>query len=146
MGVSEVASVATEKRCPDCAEQLQEVARVCRFCGHRFDADTNGGGATATAGWYADPSGQPQQRYWDGAEWTAHYATAGPVVYSPQAETERSSGLAVLGLVTAVLLPFVGFVLGLVLLARRQDRDGLMVVMVSIAVFILAYTALRGGF
>jgi Uncharacterised protein family UPF0547 len=25
------------KRCPDCAEAVQPAARVCRFCGHRFD-------------------------------------------------------------------------------------------------------------
>lgn len=24
------------------------------------------------AGWYADPSGQPAQRWWDGAQWTEH--------------------------------------------------------------------------
>lgn len=26
------------KRCPDCAEPVREQARVCRFCGYRFDA------------------------------------------------------------------------------------------------------------
>jgi hypothetical protein len=26
------------------------------------------------AGWYADPSGSGQQRYWDGSAWTEHYA------------------------------------------------------------------------
>jgi hypothetical protein len=24
------------------------------------------------AGWYADPDGQPIQRYWDGTAWTEH--------------------------------------------------------------------------
>lgn len=28
---------ATLKRCPECAESVQDAARVCRFCGHRFD-------------------------------------------------------------------------------------------------------------
>lgn len=28
------------KRCPDCAEAVQPAARVCRFCGHRFDEQT----------------------------------------------------------------------------------------------------------
>jgi hypothetical protein len=26
------------KTCPDCAERVKQAARVCRFCGHRFDA------------------------------------------------------------------------------------------------------------
>jgi hypothetical protein len=25
------------KRCPDCAENVKAAARVCRFCGYRFD-------------------------------------------------------------------------------------------------------------
>ena len=27
----------TSKICPDCAERVQAAARICRFCGHRFD-------------------------------------------------------------------------------------------------------------
>ena len=30
------------------------------------------------AGWYPDPSGKPMQRYFDGADWTDHYAPATP--------------------------------------------------------------------
>ena len=35
------------------------------------------------AGWYPDPGGGPQQRYWDGARWTEHYAApaGGPAAY-----------------------------------------------------------------
>lgn len=29
---------ATDKVCPDCAETVKAEARVCRFCGHRFDS------------------------------------------------------------------------------------------------------------
>lgn len=32
---------------------------------------------TATADWYADPTGKHERRYWDGAAWTEHVFTAG---------------------------------------------------------------------
>lgn len=31
----------------------------------------------APAGWYADPSGRSELRYWDGSQWTQHIARAG---------------------------------------------------------------------
>ncbi|NMO53674.1 DUF2510 domain-containing protein [Actinoplanes sp. TBRC 11911] len=40
---------------------------------------------TATpAGWYADPSGQPAQRWWDGQAWTAHVQPTPPAPVSAQ--------------------------------------------------------------
>ncbi|MGC1852275.1 MAG: hypothetical protein WA687_07540 [Solirubrobacterales bacterium] len=50
-----------------------------------------------------------------------------------------------LGLAMAILMPFIGFLLGLVLLSRRQDKDGLVVVMISIAVFVLWYAVVISG-
>ncbi len=37
------------------------------------------------AGWYPDPSGQFEQRYWDGAVWTAHVVAQGQQQVSPLA-------------------------------------------------------------
>ena len=33
------------------------------------------------AGWYPDPSGSTHQRYWDGAQWTDHYAAPAPYAH-----------------------------------------------------------------
>jgi uncharacterized membrane protein YdbT with pleckstrin-like domain len=30
-------SVAEEKTCPSCAEQVKRAAKVCRYCGHKFE-------------------------------------------------------------------------------------------------------------
>lgn len=34
----------------------------------------------AVPNWYPDPSGAPALRYWDGQQWTGHYAPAVPAV------------------------------------------------------------------
>jgi hypothetical protein len=33
--------------------------------------------ASAPAGWYADPSGRFELRYWDGGRWTEHVSRGG---------------------------------------------------------------------
>src|SRR5947209_7754317 len=42
------------------------------------------------SGWYPDPSGAPQQRYWDGAGWTAHVPP--PAGYAPPAAPSPGYG------------------------------------------------------
>jgi len=34
---------STQKRCPDCAEQVNVSARICRFCRYRFDSEEQAG-------------------------------------------------------------------------------------------------------
>jgi hypothetical protein len=33
------------KRCPDCAENVRSAARVCRYCGHRFEPPVSTAGS-----------------------------------------------------------------------------------------------------
>lgn len=89
------------------------------------------------AGWYPDTTGRPQQRYWDGSQWTTHFAPP-----TPAPDPGRSSGLYALGLITAIFIPVIGFILGIVLVARRQDTAGLIVVVVSIVMGVLALLVL----
>jgi hypothetical protein len=42
---------------------------------------------THPAGWYADPFGRFQQRYWDGAAWTEHVSTNGAQAVDPLGST-----------------------------------------------------------
>ena len=44
---------------------------------------TETGGSTVTAGWYADPSGQGQVRWWDGGAWTAQTRPSWEVAPAP---------------------------------------------------------------
>lgn len=40
---------AERKTCPDCAEAVQAAAKVCRFCGYRFDREVSGAEVAASA-------------------------------------------------------------------------------------------------
>ncbi|BBX34881.1 hypothetical protein MMAG44476_31201 [Mycolicibacterium mageritense DSM 44476 = CIP 104973] len=41
---------------------------------------------TPSPGWHPDPSGQPGQRYHDGARWTQHFVPTPPTVSAPTAQ------------------------------------------------------------
>ena len=42
-------------------------------------ADQTGAGGGTTGGWYPDPQGRYEQRYFDGVAWTSHVSTGGTV-------------------------------------------------------------------
>lgn len=79
------------------------------------------------AGWYPDPQRAQTQRYWDGSAWSDHVA--------PAAVVESSNGAVIAaGYVFAVLMPIVGFIIGLTQINRRE---GLGVVVVSVVMGIV---------
>lgn len=83
-------------------------------------------------GWYPDPKMVGTQRYWDGAQWTEHAAPA------PQGKPNNdNSGLVAAGILTAIFIPFVGFVLGIVLLAKGNNKWGLRILLGSVGFFLL---------
>jgi hypothetical protein len=61
--------------------------------------NSNSSPALPPAGWYPDPHGAGDQRYWDGAQWTAH--TAAPAASggstAPPAAAETAATLAITG-------------------------------------------------
>lgn len=45
--------------------------------------DTAAAAGAAPAGWYADPAGRFELRYWDGGQWTEHVSRAGQQYTDP---------------------------------------------------------------
>ena len=92
---------------------------------------------TVAAGWYADPSGAAQERYWDGRAWTEHvrpvagrrlapaYAPPPPIVPPPPVAA-TGNGFSIAGIVFGILaflvLPIVFGPIGLILGAVGKGK------------------------
>lgn len=72
----------------------------------------------APAGWYPDPQNPAQQRYWDGAAWTA---SAPAPAAGPTTSTNAVVGL-VLAIVSWVICPIIAAIVALVL-ANSSSRE-----------------------
>lgn len=69
-----------------------------------------------------------------------------PPVYVLAHEPEQASnGIVIAGYVLAFLIPFVGFVISIVLMAKRRIGHGIGVLVVCIVAFIFWLTLLVGG-
>lgn len=92
----------------------------------------------APAGWYPDPSGAEQERWWDGAAWTPQVRQHAATVTSPSPQPAPYTGAAVAAsapagtspwtpwIWVATLLPAVNLVLSLVQLLTPGYVDGLL--------------------
>ena len=49
----------------------------------RFFTDGEGAAALPPSGWYPDPSGRYEMRYWDGDKWTEHVSRQGQTYSDP---------------------------------------------------------------
>ena len=89
------------------------------------------------------------RRYWDGNAWTDHRAPAeappapaGPIDGRTGKPTD-STGLIIAGLITACLIPLVGFIIGIVLLARgRAVGAGVTCLILSVIAFVIWLSAM----
>lgn len=105
--------------------------------------------APPPAGWYPDPSSQGGQRYWDGAEWTDHRHPAAPSYGSaPAVEEGGTSGLVIGGYVLAFIIPFVGFILGIVVATRPTkavSKHGIWIIVLSVVAFFFWLAVISSG-
>lgn len=87
-----------------------------------------------TPGWYDDPNMTGTVRYWDGASWSEHVAPRGQMG-APRTRSEEQStngAVLVIGWLSSILLPIVGLVIGCVVLTRREQNQGIGMILLSI--------------
>jgi hypothetical protein len=95
------------------------------------------------AGWYADPDEPPTRRYWDGDEWT-DWTDQTYERNLNRDKDSRNDTLVIIGWITAVLIPIVGLILGIVV-ATRGDKRGAWVIIGSIVVFLISFAILTAA-
>src|SRR4051812_47294566 len=93
-------------------------------------------------GFYPDPNDPKVDRYWDGQQWTESRVphTQGTTVSD---KVQSANGTIVAGYIFAVLMPFIGFIIGLTQINR--NRHGIWVVVVSVVAFIIWLALIAGG-
>jgi hypothetical protein len=93
------------------------------------------------AGWYDDPQRVGNKRWWTGTEWAPpHYDPSQVPDYVGPPPPETAGGLVVVGYITAVLMPLIGFILGIVVATRPSkvtSKHGAWIIVVSIVAFII---------
>lgn len=104
--------------------------------------------AQAKPGWYPDPGRQDAQRYWDGGTWTEQQRSA--ALASPSQDqwryagptSPRSKNVLVLGWLTALLVPPVGLVVGVIATSQGHRGHGAGIMALAILLMVYYLTAL----
>lgn len=92
------------------------------------------------AGWHPAPNDPQTLRYWDGDSWTDSYQ---PATGQSEGKSRNADGVIIFGYIMAVLMPLIGFIVGLTQI--NKNRHGLWIVVVSVAVFVLALALLSAA-
>lgn len=74
----------------------------------------------ASPGWYDDPAGSGDQRYWDGSEWTHHTSAPAGDGAAPSQQGSRRGGLIA---AASVLLVLVGIGVGLLAIGAQTTES-----------------------
>lgn len=97
-------------------------------------------------GYYPDPNtGQP--RWWDGTAWGPPAPPAAPAAASPS-QGEYQGGLVAGGYILAIFLPFIGFIIGIVVATRpgrATSKHGIWIILLSILAFFVGLSLLAGA-
>jgi hypothetical protein len=88
-------------------------------------------------GWYQDPEHPWKERWWSGYQWTGH-------ARQTQDTDTVSSSLLTWTFIMALVIPFVGFVLGIVVMAKGRGGTGFAAIMLSVLAFLI-WSALLAG-
>lgn len=87
------------------------------------------------SGWYDRPDRPGAVGYWDGEAWLE------TPVSPPLPKETPQWGLVITGYVMAVIIPIVGFILGIVTITRPNkatSKHGVWIVVLSVAVFFIS--------
>ncbi len=76
LGILWLVTKGNRRPCPACGLPVKAGKLQCKKCGYDFRsvpayAPTPAAPPTVPAGWFPDPQGSGQLRYWDGVQWTA---------------------------------------------------------------------------
>jgi hypothetical protein len=95
--------------------------------------------ALPAAGWYDLPDGTGVG-YWNGTDWTSNVMPPPRTHVTTETKDEFRAGLVGTGYVMAVLMPLIGFILGIVIITRPQkstSKHGVWIVVLSCATFVV---------